>query len=174
MTSASQLVHAIATGDFTTRELVRMEQALKRRLVNTSALADYGEWLCAQVVGGTVVTNFSTKAYDVTDAAGLTYQVKTHSVGRKPGVLRSFAMDFYVRLEVDDDAVVIRAWHVPAAVLRELHEPLRPGYEAKGWFLNQRGWTPSRAVYIDPRVVDMSDAYRLVSTRPETSPPATG
>lgn len=88
-----QIVAAIRVGSLSTRDLVRITYALAERGKNTtSVLGQYGEELVAAAYGG-VVGGFDQKGYDVVTATGEQLQVKTYTVGRRAGVIRSFAYD---------------------------------------------------------------------------------
>lgn len=103
---------------------------LRRRGVVRSANApagDYGEWLVAKALGGTLADNFSVKSWDVRLAEGDRIQVKTRlvSVPPRPGQIQTSpfrSWDFEVAAFVllrSDDYSIHRATLLPRAVVKE-------------------------------------------------------
>lgn len=134
--TADEVIKAISIGVWQTADLVRLAHAVATRGVNTtSVLGQYGEELVAQVFGGKVA-GFDTKAYDVRTPADGDLQVKTFSLGKRAGSIRSFT-HYVITLEVDPaTAQVVRARRYAAADLykafcRKHHDK----YEAVG-----HGW----------------------------------
>jgi hypothetical protein len=94
------IVTAIKSGTWSTEDLVRLAYAVGAFGKNgTSILGQHGEELVARAFGGTVAS-FDTKAYDVRTPHDGDLQVKTFSVGKRPGNIRSFTHDV-VALEID-------------------------------------------------------------------------
>lgn len=155
--TVDEVVRAIASGEWRTADLVRLAHAVAARGLNTtSILGQYGEELVAKTYGGTV-GSFDTKAFDVRTPADGDLQVKTYSVGKRPGVIRSFTHDV-VTLEVDPaTAEVVRARRYAAGVLyAEFGARHQGGYADLGhaWGGAQtdrfeRGWTILRGVPFD-------------------------
>ena len=103
---------------------------LRRRGVVRSANApagDYGEWLVAKALGGTLADNFSVKSWDVRLADGDRIQVKTRLVyvPPRPGQIQTSpfrSWDFEVAAFVllrSDDYFVYRAALLPRAAVKE-------------------------------------------------------
>ena len=83
---------------------------------DSSLLGQYGEELVAEAFGG-AVAGFDTKAYDVRTPQDGDLQVKTFSVGKRPGNIRSFTHDV-VTVEIDPaTARVVSARRYAAAGL---------------------------------------------------------
>lgn len=151
--TADEVIKAISIGVWQTADLVRLAHAVATRGVNTTSV------LARPVrrgTGGTSVrrkvAGFDTKAYDVRTPADGDLQVKTFSLGKRAGSIRSFT-HYVITLEVDPaTAQVVRARRYAAADLykafwRKHHDK----YEAvgHGWGGAQtdrfeRGWTIGR------------------------------
>jgi hypothetical protein len=94
------VIAAVKSGKWSTADLVRLAAAVGAFGKNgTSVLGQYGEELVATAFGGTVA-GFDTKAYDVRTPQDGELQVKTFSVGKRPGNIRSFTHDV-VTVEID-------------------------------------------------------------------------
>jgi len=88
-----EIAAAIRAGGLCTRDLVRISYALAELGSNTtSILGQYGEELVADAYNGKR-RSFDQKGYDVVTADGVELQVKTFTVGKRPGVIRTFAYD---------------------------------------------------------------------------------
>lgn len=148
------VIEAIRFGSWTTAELVRLAHAVATRGINTtSILGQFGEEEVARVFGGSV-SSFHQKGYDVRTPNDGVLQVKTYSVGKRPGNIRSFMHDV-VTLAVDaTTATVVLAKHYRAG---DLFEVFRATYDSKyaalGMSWNgdrsdrfERGWTISSRV----------------------------
>jgi hypothetical protein len=152
MDSTDRIVAAIRDGDLTTQDLVLISCALAERGTNTtSVLGQYGEELVAAAYGGTI-ESFDQKGYDVVTSSGELLQVKTHTKGRRPGVIRSFGYDV-ITVEIDPaTATVVRARRYIAA---DLYAEFRAKWESNYRHVNDsfaawgggptdrydRGWT---------------------------------
>jgi len=111
------VIAAVNSGKWSTADLVRLANAVGAFGKNgTSVLGQYGEELVAQAFGGTVA-GFDTKAYDVRTPQDGDLQVKTFSVGKRPGNIRSFTHGV-VAVEIDPaTARVVSARRYAAADL---------------------------------------------------------
>jgi hypothetical protein len=111
------VIAAVNSGKWSTADLVRLAHALGAFGKNgTSVLGQYGEELVAQAFGG-AVAGFDTKSYDVRTPQDGDLQVKTFSVGKRPGNIRSFTHDV-VTVEIDPaTACVVSARRYAAADL---------------------------------------------------------
>jgi hypothetical protein len=155
---ADAIIAALHMGDWATADLVRIAHAVAQFGNNTtSVLGQYGEELVAEAFGGDVAS-FDQKAYDVRTPEHGKLQVKTYSVGKRPGVIRSFTHDV-VTLEVDPTTATVHSAKLySAADLFATFKMLYDGkYAALGmaWGGNQidrfeRGWSiPSGVPYTD-------------------------
>lgn len=100
MSDIDAVIAIVRSGRWSTADLVRLANAVGAFGKNgTSILGQYGEELVAHVYGG-VVAGFDTKAYDVRTPQDGDLQVKTFSVGKRPGNIRSFTHDV-VAVEID-------------------------------------------------------------------------
>lgn len=115
--TADEVIEAIRAGAWSTADLVRLSHAVAKKGINTtSILGQYGEELVALAFGGEV-ESFDTKAYDVRTPADGDLQVKTFSLGKRPGNIRSFTHDV-ITLEIDSaTARVVDARRYAAADL---------------------------------------------------------
>lgn len=127
---------------------------------NNAPAGDYGEWLAARALGGTLVSDFSVKSYDLTTPDGARVQVKTRVVSVPPlrGQLQASAFrswDFEqaaLMLLRDHDYQVHRAVLVPVAVIQANSSRVE---HVNGWRLLM---TP--AVLDHPEAVDFTEAAR--------------
>ena len=88
-----EIVAAIGAGHLSMRDLVRISYALAEfGTTTTSILGQYGEKLVADAYNGETAHS-AQKGYDVLTADGEELQVKTFAVGKRPGVIRTFAYD---------------------------------------------------------------------------------
>jgi hypothetical protein len=150
--NAEQIADAIRAGALSTRDLVRITYALAERGKNTtSVLGQYGEELVAAAYDGTV-GSFDQRGYDVLTADGERLQVKTYTVGRRPGVIRSFAYDVITVAVEPLAAAVAEARRYKAADLHaafttkwtDKYRHMNPGFAAWGGQPEdrfERGWT---------------------------------
>lgn len=116
-TEVDAVIAAVNSGKWSTADLVRLAHAVGAFGKNgTSVLGQYGEELVARAFVGSVA-GFDTKAYDVRTPYDGDLQVKTFSVGRRPGNIRSFTHDV-VAVEIDPaTARVVSARRYAAADL---------------------------------------------------------
>ena len=152
-----EIVSAIRTSRLSTQDLLRISYALAQRGTNTtSVLGQYGEELVAVAYGGTR-GSFDQKGYDVVTAEGEKLQVKTYTIGKRPGVIRSFAYDV-VTVKIDPITTgVVSARQYQAA---ELYKAFHAKWEGKFRHINasfaawggqqedrfERGWSIGSAV----------------------------
>lgn len=152
-----QIVAVIRAGNLSTRDLVRITYALAERGQNTtSVLGQYGEELVAAAYGGRVQT-FDQKGYDVLTETGEKVQVKTYTIGRRPGVIRSFGYDV-VTVAIEPQAAAVaetkryRAADLHAAFTTKWTDKYRhinAGFASWGGQPEdrfERGWTIGSAV----------------------------
>lgn len=147
--TADEIISALRSGAWETVDLVRIAHAVGQFGKNgTSVLGQYGEELVAKAFGGTVAS-FDQKAFDVRTPKHGDLQVKTYSVGKRPGAIRSLTHDV-VTLAIDPSTAKV----VSAKVFRadDLFAAFKEKYDAKyaglgfAWGGNQadrfeRGWT---------------------------------
>ncbi|MGQ2910801.1 hypothetical protein [Aeromicrobium sp.] len=158
ITDADTIIAALKSNAWTTADLVRIAHAVASMGKNTtSVLGQYGEELVAVAFDG-VVEAFDQKAYDVRTREHGDLQVKTYSLGKRPGAIRSLTHDV-VTVEVDPATAQVRRARLYKAA--DLHDRFRTlhaeKYAAKGlaWGGNQadrfeRGWTiPSGVPFED-------------------------
>lgn len=105
---AEAVIAALHAGEWSTADLVRISHAVARRGKNTtSILGQYGEELVAAAFGGTVAA-FHQKSFDVRTPDHGDLQVKTYSVGKRAGVIRSFTHDVVV-VEIEPATASVRS-----------------------------------------------------------------
>ncbi len=152
-TAADKIIAALGVGTWSTADLVRIAHAVARHGTNTtSVLGQYGEELVARAFGDTIAP-FDQKAYDVSTPEHGDLQVKTYSVGKGPGVIRSFAHDVIV-LQVDPTSARVRTAKRYRAM--DLYAVFGDAYKSKyankwAWGGNpadrfERGWTIAAGV----------------------------
>jgi hypothetical protein len=162
--AADAVIDALRSHRWTTAELVRIAHAVAQLGKNTtSILGQYGEELVAEAYGG-VIQSFDQKAYDVRTPEHGDLQVKTYSVGKQPGSIRSFTHDV-VTLAVDPaTSAVVRAKLYHA---EDLYTAFKARYETvyaeKRWGWGgmrddrfDRGWTIPSGVPFE----DVTDRFR--------------
>lgn len=144
---------------------------LRRRGVlrtNNPPAGDYGEWLVAAALGGTLASDPSAKSYDLTLADGRLVQVKARTVSSPPTAgqfqtspFRSWDFDLaaFVLLGVDDYRPMLGVL-VPVAVVRAHAKP-RPHVNGEVVFIRPPLTTSEGVIDITAdlvRVADTSDA----------------
>jgi hypothetical protein len=136
---------------------------LRRRGVvrsNNAPAGDYGEWLTARALGGTLVENFSVKSYDLTLPAGERVQVKTRVVSApvrrgqlQASVFRSWDFELAALVLLrDNDYAVHRAALVPVQVVQSSAVRVE---HVNGWRL-----VMTDDVLAHPEAQDFTDAAR--------------
>lgn len=157
-TDADAIIAALEHGQWETADLVRIAHAVARFGKNTtSVLGQYGEELVAEAFGGKVEA-FDQKAYDVRTTDHGDLQVKTYSLGKRAGAIRSLTHDV-VTVEVDPATarVTLAKLYKAAdlfAAFKVLHEQKYAGL-GLAWGGQQtdrfeRGWTiPAGLPYTD-------------------------
>lgn len=164
--NADSIIAAIERNNWRTADLVRIAHAVAQLGKNTtSILGQYGEELVAEAFGGTVAT-FDQKAYDVRTPDHGDLQVKTYSVGKRAGAIRSLTHDV-VTVEIDPATAAVRKAKLYKAEdlfakFRALHAEKYAGF-GLAWGGTQsdrfeRGWTiPSGIPF-----TDVSDRFQAV------------
>jgi hypothetical protein len=167
-----QIMAAIRTGSLSTRDLVRITYALSEHGKNTtSVLGQYGEELVAAAYGG-VVGSFHQKGYDVVTSTGERLQVKTYTVGRRAGVIRSFVYDVVTVAVQPRTATVTEARRYRATDLHaafttkwtDKYRHLNPGFASWGGQPEdrfERGWTIGSAVPYEDVTQQLTAAVEL-------------
>ena len=166
-TTADEVIAALQGNQWTTADLVRIAHAVARFGKNTtSILGQYGEELVAEAFGGTIEP-FDQKAYDVRTPNHGNLQVKTYSLGKRAGAIRSLTHDV-VTVEIDPATARVRRARLYRA--DDLHDRFRvlhaEKYAERGlaWGGNQtdrfeRGWTIPAGV----PSVDVTDRFKGAS-----------
>lgn len=166
---ADAIIASLRTGAWTTADLVRIAHALAQHGKNTtSILGQFGEELVAKAFDGTVAP-FHQKAFDVRTPKHGDLQVKTFSVGKRAGNIRSFTHDV-VTIEIDPATASVRSAKLYAA--DDLYAGFKRLFDGKyaaigmTWGGRQqdrfeRGWTiPSVGVPF----TDVTDRFRPTET----------
>ena len=164
MYDADTIIAALKSRKWPMADLVRIAHAVAQcGRTTTSVLGQYGEDLVVEAFGGTAAP-VSQKAYDVRTPNHGDLQVKTFSVGKRPGNIRSFTHDV-VTLEVDPStAAVVSAELYKAA---DLYAAFQAKYTAKFAALGmvfgghqedtfERGWTIPAGL----PATDITDLFR--------------
>jgi hypothetical protein len=134
-TAADKIIAALGVGTWSTADLVRIAHAVAWCGTNTTAvLGQYGEELVARAFEGTIAP-FDQKAYDVSTPEHGDLQVKTYSLGKRPGAIRSFAHDVIV-LQVEPTSARVRSAKRYRAA--DLYAVFRDAYESK--FASKWAW----------------------------------
>lgn len=160
---------------YTARELLSLygaiiDELLRRNLVRTrnAPAGDYGEWLVARALGGSLEPN-SAKSWDVRTPAGERVQVKTRVVGRgtRPSaawsVFRTFDFDTAVFIRLAQGSYEVE-WAVK--VPRDALEPVgRYSAHIAGHLVRLR--TDLFALH---GATDITDAIRAAADTPAPAP----
>lgn len=132
---------------------------LSTQLGRTSNLVgEYAEHLAHQHYGG-ILQTASNRSFDIVDANGTTYQVKSRKINgvtaTSLGIIRSWGFKYLVVILFDHDGSVYKALEVPVDVAEKFGVPNK----------HQNGYviTTTNGFISDPGINDITQAIRALS-----------